>query len=191
MPAPALQWINAEGEDAGLGDLRGNPVILSFLGSEWDPARAEYRTRCDDVLRTITSEAVAGAAGDVVKIAFDDRGCNVGFRRPQRSANHDSARERSGRGRRRALRGRRTPRGLRDRRRRRDSLAVCRAAGRVSAPRSRARRPCASRWGLTAPQTITCAMTEAAEPTPTALPPHASAAAISSRPRLPPRSRLP
>ena len=189
MPAPGLHWVDADGADAGLGDLLGNPVILSFLGSDWDPARAEYRTRCDDVLRTITSEAVAGAAGDVVQIAFDDRGCLVGF--ADRSEVRTTILSERELGEDAAVRY-----GVQGRR----AVFVIDAEGtirwRYVAPQGAYPRPEAVRdalresLGLAAPQPITCEMTGAARTDPDRRFRHRSAAEISSRPRLPPRSRL-
>jgi xanthine dehydrogenase YagT iron-sulfur-binding subunit len=49
-PAPDFTLTDASGHTVSLHDFRGSPVVLTFFGNSWDPARAEYLSRYNELL---------------------------------------------------------------------------------------------------------------------------------------------
>lgn len=77
-PSPAISVLQTSGERVSLCDFRGEPVILAFFGSHWEPARTEHLARYRELLEelllsqsTITDDSETGIP--LVTVHPDDR----------------------------------------------------------------------------------------------------------------------
>jgi len=60
-PAPDFTLADTAGNPVSLHDFRGSPVVLTFFGGDWDPARAEYLTRYNELLSPLLHVTMEGA----------------------------------------------------------------------------------------------------------------------------------
>jgi hypothetical protein len=63
-PAPDFTFTDSDGNTSSLRELRGTPLILAFLSSEWDPARSEYLACYNGLLQESVRSGDPSAAGD-------------------------------------------------------------------------------------------------------------------------------
>jgi xanthine dehydrogenase YagT iron-sulfur-binding subunit len=73
-PAPDFMLADAEGRRVTLSDLRGQPVILAFYPSDWDPTRAEQLVQFNALVRR-----VPGLHPELLGISVDGIWCQLAF----------------------------------------------------------------------------------------------------------------
>jgi xanthine dehydrogenase YagT iron-sulfur-binding subunit len=73
-PAPDFELSDGTGRRVVLSDLRGQPVILAFYPSDWDPARADQLAHFNWLVRQ-----VPGVSAELLGISMDGMWCQLAF----------------------------------------------------------------------------------------------------------------
>src|SRR3982751_5127180 len=74
MPAPDFELSDAAGRRVVLSDLRGQPVILAFYPSDWDPSRADQLAHFNWLV-----QQVPGVSAELLGISMDGMWCQLAF----------------------------------------------------------------------------------------------------------------